>query len=536
MDSWVLGSWTQHAGTAADAGELLAQLTAGSLPEAFNRTAVTAPHRIALRIDDDEVTHAGLDDAAARIAGWLRGRSVGSGDRVLITGGNSVAFVRAYLGALRAGATVVPASPLLTEPELRQLSAQARVKVAFADQVQAGRLRGAGTTPIVGLGQAASRGELTLGTVLADGDPVPPSPVDPGSPAVLAFTTGTTGTPKGVLLSHRNLLASIRSAMLAWRWSADDVLVHALPLTHQHGLGGVHATLLAGSRAVIGSRFEPAQLARLASEVHATVLFAVPAMYQRLVELTAAELAPFRRLRLAVSGSAPLPAELSGRIASAFGQLPLERYGTTESGLDVSNPYEGPRVAGSVGRPLPGVELRIADQSGCPRPDGEQGEILLKGPQVFGGYLGPAALTAEAFHAGGWFRTGDLGRIDPASGYVEITGRIKELIISGGLNVTPREVELVLEQHPAVREAAVGGIPSKRWGEEVAAWVVPVTGVPVDPAGLVAHARARLAAYKCPKRVFIVGSLPRNNLGKVLRRSLRPPARHPRPDDPPCMR
>jgi malonyl-CoA/methylmalonyl-CoA synthetase len=175
-----------------------------------------------------------------------------------------------------------------------------------------------------------------------------------------------------------------------------------------------------------------------------------------------------------------------------------------------------------VGRPLPGVELKVADDAGNPQPDGGTGEILLRGPQVFGGYLGPARLTAEAFR-GGWFRTGDLGRINPLNGYVEITGRIKELIISGGLNVTPHEVELVLEQHSAVRETAVGGLPSKEWGEEVAAWVVPHPGVPVDPADIAAYARARLAGYKCPKRIFVVESLPRGNLGKVLRHLLRPP-------------
>jgi malonyl-CoA/methylmalonyl-CoA synthetase len=577
VDSWVLDSWAQHLGGAVNLEGLLAELTAGSLPEAFHRTAAAAPGRLALRIDDDEVTHGGLDDAAGRVAGWLRGRSVGPGSRVLLCGRNSVAFVSAYLGVLRAGATVVPASPALTGPELTSLSAQAGVALAFADQALAGRLSEAGPRVVwldgarqdgarldgagpdgggpdgggpdgarldeAGLDEAGPDeagpdgggpdgggpdgggpdGGPALRSVLAGARPVPADPVEPDAPAILAYTSGTTGTPKGVPLSHRNLLASIRSALLAWRWSADDVVIHALPLTHQHGLGAVHASLLTGSAAAIGSRFEPAQLARLAGQVNASVLFAVPAMYERLAELTPGELAPLRRLRLIVSGSAPLSPELAGRIATALGQLPLERYGTTETGLDVSNPCDGERVAGSVGRPLPGVELRIADETGTQRPPGEPGEILLKGPQVFAGYLGPAALTSEAFHSGGWFRTGDIGRIDPSTGYVQITGRIKELIISGGLNVTPREVELILEQHPAVKEVAVGGLPSKKWGEEVVAWVVARPGARADPAEIIAHARARLAAYKCPKRIFLVESLPRNNLGKVLRRSLRPP-------------
>ena len=537
-DSWTLDSWSRHLGASVDPDELLAYLTEGSLPEAFSAAAAAAAHRPALRIDEDEITHGELDAAAARTAGWLRGQGVRAGDRVLIAGRNSIAFVCAYLGTLRAGATVVPASPLLTQPELAQLAEHAGVRLAFADE-PATRLRQAGLPPAASLAMppgvrpgtlsaaghtaAGPDGAASLAHLLSAAEPVPAAPIDPGSAAILAYTSGTTGLPKGVPLTHRNLLASIRSAMLAWRWSADDVLIHALPLTHQHGLGGVHATLLAGSRAVICSRFEPEQLARLAGQAHATVLFAVPAMYERLAGLPSADLAPLRAMRLAVSGSAPLAPGLASRITAAIGQFPLERYGTTESGLDVSNLYDGARMARSIGRPLPGVRLKIADAAGSPLPEGEPGEILLAGPQVFAGYQGAAELTSEAFHPGGWFRTGDIGRIDPVTSCVEITGRIKELIVSGGLNVTPREVELVLEQHPAVSEAAVAGLPSARWGEEVAAWVVPSPGARTDPADLMAHTRTRLAAYKCPKQVFIVGSLPRNSLGKILRRSLRPP-------------
>jgi malonyl-CoA/methylmalonyl-CoA synthetase len=565
VDSWVLDSWAQHLGGPVDPEALVARLTAGSLPEAFQQTAAAAPGRLAVRIDGEEATHRELDDAAARIGGWLRGQGAGPGDRVLLCGSNSVAFVSAYLGILRAGAAVVPASPALTGPELAKLCAQAGIAVAFADRALAGRLDeavprlvwldagpdqaevdgpslGAGLDrPGLGAGADGTRpgetdadgtrasgagagGGVSLESVLAGGEPIPAGPAEPDAPAIVAFTSGTTGAPKGVPLSHRNLLASIRAALLAWRWSAGDVVIHALPLTHQHGLGAVHASLLTGSAAVIESRFEPARLAERAGQVRATVLFAVPAMYERLVELTPAQLAPLGRLRLAVSGSAPLSPELAGRVAAALGQVPLERYGTTETGLDVSNPCDGVRVPGSVGRPLPGVELRIADAGGTPRPPGEPGEILLRGPQVFAGYLGPAALTREAFHPGGWFRTGDIGRVDPETGCLQITGRIKELIISGGLNVTPREVELIIEQHPAIKEVAVGGLPSRKWGEEVAAWVVAQAGAQPDPAEIIGFARARLAAYKCPKRVFLVESLPRNNLGKVLRRSLRPPA------------
>jgi malonyl-CoA/methylmalonyl-CoA synthetase len=337
------------------------------------------------------------------------------------------------------------------------------------------------------------------------------------APALLAYTSGTTGAAKAVPLAHANLLASVRGVMLAWRWSEADVLVHSLPLSHQHGLGGVHATLLAGSRAVILGSFDPEALCGAIADARATVLFAVPAVYERLAGWEGIAGARLDSLRLLVSGSAPLSPALAERVEAVTGQLPLERYGTTESGLDVSNPLEGPRRVGSVGLPLPGVEVLIADEHGAPLADGQDGEINLRGPQVFGGYRGNAAATAEAFHEGGWFRTGDVGRIDPDDGYLEITGRIKDLIITGGLNVYPREVELALESAPGVARAAVVGLASERWGEEVAAAVVADGADPPNTDELIAFARERLAPYKCPKRVVVVDELPVNALGKLLR-------------------
>ena len=322
----------------------------------------------------------------------------------------------------------------------------------------------------------------------------------PGDVAVLAFTSGTTGAPKGVPITHANLLASARAAMAAWRWADDDVLVHALPLFHQHGLGGLHMTLIAGTTARIASRFDPDRL--LATD--GTVLFAVPAIWARLVDHP--RIGALRSLRLAVSGSAPLSAALSDRVAAAIGQVPLERYGLTESGLDVSNPYDGPRVAGTVGFPLPGIELRL----------GEQDEIQLRGPQVISGYLDGAA--PEAFLPDGWFRTGDLGRLDD-EGRLTIVGRLKELIITGGYNVVPREVEVVLEEQPGVVEVAVAGLPSERWGEEVTAFVVP-GDPPPDEDALLTAAREQLVGYKVPKSVRFVDALPRNAMGKIVRTAL----------------
>jgi malonyl-CoA/methylmalonyl-CoA synthetase len=279
-------------------------------------------------------------------------------------------------------------------------------------------------------------------------------------------------------------------------------------------------TLLAGSRAVIYSRFDPARLCAAIESERATVLFAVPAIYEKLAAWKGIDETDFSSLRLPIAGSSALSPALARRVSSLLDRDVLERYGSTESGLSVSNPYDGPRKFGSVGVPLPGTELSIVDELGCVLEPGEDGEIVLRGPQVFSGYWNLPDATEENFYAGGWFRTGDVGRVDPEDGYLTITGRLKEMIISGGLNIYPREVELVLEEHATIDGAAVVGIPSERWGEEVVAFVVPAGEGGVDEEGLSAHARESLSAYKCPKRFFVVDDLPRNEMGKVLKDEL----------------
>ena len=537
--SWSRAGWRAHlslgdaaVGDAAVA-DLVARLGTATIPDLAAESAAQFPDRVAVSVDGVPVTHAGLDAAAGRLAGWLAVR-IAPGDRVLLAAGPGPGFLRCYLGALRAGAVVVLANPGYTAAELAHLVTDSGARLAFADPgpaEQLATLAGPPDTVLVTDPDCAGR-------------PLPPVP-QPGDLALLAYTSGTTGRPKGVPLTHRQLATSIRSAMAAWRWTPDDVLVHALPLFHQHGLGGVHATLIAGSTAHLQSRFSPAGLIGLARQTAASVLFGVPATYQALLD-TARERGALAegalasgspvagprlgRLRLAVCGSAPLRPGLARELPALLGQLPLVRYGTTESGLDVSNPL-GRARADTVGLPLPGVECRVwpiqpmtAPPGGGVMP-GADGEIQLRGPQVFGGYWGDPAATATAFTADGWFRTGDIGAVGEASGHLVIRGRIKELIISGGLNVYPREVEAALESHPAVAEAAVAGVPHPRWGEQVTAWVVPRPGATAHAAALIAHARTQLAAYKCPKQVFQVTALPRTALGKLNRRALRPPGR-----------
>jgi acyl-CoA synthetase (AMP-forming)/AMP-acid ligase II len=512
-DDWSYQGWQAHLPGLADVRAYAAGLGEQTIPELAAEAADRVPDRIAFTVDGVPLTHAELDDAAGRVAAWLATR-VAPGDRVLLAAGSSAGFVRCYLGALRAGAVVVLANPGYTAAELGHLVADSGAVLAFADREPARRLAG------LGPGSAAP---LTVAV-----REVPDAPragpgrgaeivVRPDDIALLAYTSGTTGKPKGVPLTHRQVAVSIQAVMAAWRWSGDDVLVHALPLFHQHGLGGLHAALIAGGTVHIRSKFTPADLVRTIADYRATALFAVPTIYQALLDV---QVAPLSGLRLAVCGSAPLSPALAERLPGVLGRLPVIRYGTTESGLDVSNPLDDPR-GDTVGIPLPGVLARIWAPEGGPQTPGEDGEIQISGPQVFAGYWNDPAATAAAFSPDGWFRTGDIGTVDPATGHLVIRGRTKEMIITGGLNVYPREVEIALEAHPSVAEAAVAGVPDDRWGERVTAWVVIREGHGFDEAGLIAYARTRLAGYKCPKRVFRLAALPRNHLGKIVRGELR---------------
>lgn len=491
---WSADGWRAHLPGAADPGGLAAELGERTLPELAAATAASVPGTaVAFTAGGDTLTHAGLDRDAARTAGWLR-RRTGPGDRVLLAADSGTAFIRWYLGALRAGLAVVLASPAYTGPELDHLAADSGAALAIAG-------------PDVPLPPRLPRADVRD---VPSGRPASPV-ARPDDVAVLAYTSGTTGTPKAVPLTHRRLATSIRAAMAAWRWSGDDVLAHALPLHHQHGLGGVHTALISGGGTHLLPKFAPDAFAALIAERRPTVIFGVPTIYQALLERGAPVPAP----RLAVCGSAPLSPLVASRLPAVLGQIPLIRYGTTETGLSVSNTLDA-RHPGTVGVPLPGVEVRIRDlASGADAPRGQEGEIQVSGPQVFGGYRD----RADGFTEDGWFRTGDIGMVRD-DGQLVLRGRIKEMIITGGLNVYPREVELALEAHPDVVEAAVAGLPDERWGEQVTAWVVLRDGAVLDEAALLGHARGRLAAYKCPKRVFQIGALPRNHLGKLLRAAL----------------
>jgi malonyl-CoA/methylmalonyl-CoA synthetase len=467
------------------------------------------------------VTAGDLDRATRRVAARLAAAGLRQGDRIVLSAATSVELVEAHVAALRLGLVVVPANTAYREREIAHLVGDAGPRAAVVDDTdRAGWIRRAGPDVII----------VGPDVDLPEGGGAPPvlDEAAPDNPAILGYTSGTTGVPKGAVLSHRNLLASSESVRRAWRWTADDRLVLALPLFHIHGLGvGLQGTLLAGASAVLLPRFDPDTVLDAAAAHDATLFFGVPTMYARLA--ASARLGELGRLRLCVSGSAPLPPAVFDRLAEGSGQRILERYGMTETGMNVSNPYDGERRPGTVGFPLPGVDLRLAARGtgGVPPTTAAgaapvSGEVHLRGPNVFAGYWRQPEATAAAFTADGWFRTGDVGEHDP-DGYLRLVGRARELIITGGLNVYPREVEDVLLEHPAVAEVAVAGLPDAEWGEVVTAWVVAAPGSDRPAAeDLTGFAADRLARFKCPRRVVYVDALPRNALGKVLRHELSP--------------
>ena len=466
-----------------------------TLPEVWQRLWADRPHAPVLVEGSRRggvVDGAALDRRTARMVAVLAERGVGPGDRVLWRAGATIESVEALLAVLRAGAVLVPVSPSARSPEVAHVVRDAAPALALSGEPDPGDLFGPGLT-VLGVDQLAAEAEhARTGT---------DRPLGPGDDALIVYTSGTTGKPKGAVHTHASLLAGIAALHSAWAWTAEDRLVLSLPLYHVHGLcAGLFGTLAAGASAAVFDRFDP--VAVLDAAPHCTMFFGVPTMYHRLA--ASGRVRELAALRLCVSGSAPLPADLWHRLAGG-GVAVLERYGMTETLLTLSNPLAGERRPGSVGVPLPGVEAAVED------PD-EQGvgELLVRGPSLCRGYWGRQP------PAGEWFATGDLVSVAD-DGYVTIRGRRTEMIISGGHNVYPAEVEAVLSRHPGVAEVAVVGVPSAEWGETVVAYVV---GDP-DLASLDELAATELAPFKRPREVRIVDALPRNALGKVVRGELR---------------
>ncbi len=470
--------------------------------------------------DGRTISYGDLEAATGRMARLLAARGVAAGDRVAAIVEKSPEAVFLYLATLRAGAVYLPLNTAYTAAEVAYFLGDAEPKVTVcrpeAEAALAPLAAEAGSQ-LLTLGQAGEGSLIEASRGFAPD--FAPVPATSGDLAALLYTSGTTGRAKGAMMSHGNLASNAIALHRIWGFEAGDVLLHALPIFHTHGLFvAINCVLLNGTEMLFLPRFDTEQVIRLLPR--ATVMMGVPTFYTRLLARPDFDAGACRNMRLFVSGSAPLLEETFEDFRERTGHTILERYGMTETGMNTSNPLDGERRAGTVGFPLPDVEVRVAGEDGAVLGPGETGVLELRGPNVFQGYWRQPEKTAEEFRPDGFFVTGDISRID-GDGYVHIVGRAKDLIISGGFNVYPKEVELVVDAVEGVVESAVIGLAHPDFGEAVAAVVKRASDGTPDEAAVIQAAKAELANYKVPKRVFFVDELPRNAMGKVQKNALR---------------
>jgi malonyl-CoA/methylmalonyl-CoA synthetase len=465
-----------------------------------------------------------LERGTAMIANLLASLELSENSRIAVQTDKSVEALMLYLAVLRAGFVYLPLNTAYQRAEIEYFVGNAEPAVVVCTPKAFPWLSQlafkAGTQNVFTLGDDRTGSLLERAAQMSDQHT--PARKTPEELAAILYTSGTTGKAKGALLTHGNLLSNARTLKDYWGWRDGDVLIHALPIFHVHGLFvASHGALLNGSKMIWFSRFEPkAVIARMRE---ATVFMGVPTLYVRMLAEPTLTREACARMRLFLAGSAPLLPETFGEWSSRTGHRIVERYGMSETVMLTSNPYhaaDGERRAGTVGFPLPGVGVRVRSDKGEPCPAGEIGGIEVKGPNVFTGYWRLPEKTREEFTADGWFKTGDVGRFDER-GALTIVGRSKDLIISGGYNVYPAEVEALLNEMPGVAESAVVGVPHPDFGEGVIAMVVPRPGVALDGAAIAGELKSKIANFKVPKQVFVVSELPRNTMGKVQKNLLR---------------
>jgi malonyl-CoA/methylmalonyl-CoA synthetase len=464
----------------------------------FAASLVDRASEIALEWQGVEYTFGEIYARSNRMAHALASRGLTLGDRLCVYLPNSLDFIDLFLACVNLGVIFVPINILYRERELSHILSDAEPKLYIT------------AAELPALQKEAATQPLDFANI----------PLTADSPAALVYTSGTTGVSKGAILTHNNFYFNGATLRDAWRITSADRFLLALPLFHVHALGnGIHCWLLSGCRMRLLERFEHEKATAEFLDFKPTLFFGVPTVYVRLLDTEPAAAREIgQRMRLFVSGSAPLPAQVLEDFRKLFGHTILERYGMTETLMNISNPYDGERRAGSVGFPLPGITVRVVDGEGRDVPDGETGEVYLKGPNVFAGYWRRDDATRNAFDDG-WFKTGDLC-IRSADGYHTLCGRRSDLIISGGFNIYPREIEEFLMEQPGVAEAAVAGETHPVRGEVPVAYLVPRDGT-VDTAALEALCRTNLASFKIPRRFEIVDKLPRNALGKVQKHLLK---------------
>jgi malonyl-CoA/methylmalonyl-CoA synthetase len=476
-----------------------------NLSELFDPSLKGRRDNIGLEFQDQTYTFGELDSRSNRVAHWLLSKGFVAGDRLCVYLSNCVEMIDIYLACVKTGVIFVPINILYRDREISHILRDVGPRGVVSDEQITGEI------PVWARSDLAHYASAQEGTpAWAD--------LTGEAPAGIIYTSGTTGTSKGAVLTQNNFAANANNLLTCWQISANDRLLLALPLFHVHALGnGLHCWLMSGCRMNLLERFAYQTAAEAFLKFRPTLFFGVPTIYTRLLDFsreTAHEIGSF--MRLFVSGSAPLPAKVLEDFQKLFGHTILERYGMSETMMNLSNPYVGERRAGTVGIPLPGVSVRLLNDEGVPVRDGEMGEIYLRGPNVFPGYWRREDATRDAF-VNGFFRTGDLARRSP-DGYYTLCGRKTDLIISGGFNIYPREVEEFLQVQPEIAEAAVIGVPDERRGEVPIAFIVARSSF--DAASMERRCRENLASFKAPRRFVLLDKLPRNALGKVQKHLL----------------
>jgi long-chain acyl-CoA synthetase len=494
-----------------------------NIADLLSQSADLRPEHVAIKVDENELGYAALDRAAARVAGLLHAKGVQPGDRVGIMLPNVAHFSVCYYGALRVGAAIVPMNPLLKEREVAFYlgDSEARVLLAwhqFADAAHAGAEQAGVECVLVEPGEFEA--------LLQRCQPADEVIIrQPGDTAVILYTSGTTGKPKGAELTHQNILRNVEVTVDLFGLDERAVTLGALPFFHAFGQTcALNATVSVGGTLTLIPRFEAGKALAILERDTVTVFEGVPTMYAAMLHHDAADTADTSALEVCVSGGAAMPVEIMRAFEARFGCEILEGYGLSETSPVASFNRRGrERKPGSIGLPVDGVEMRRVDDTGNPVAAGDLGEIQIRGHNVMKGYWRRPEATAEAIDPAGWFSTGDVARIDE-DGYYFIVDRKKELIIRGGFNIYPREIEEVLYEHPDVREAAVIGIPHAELGEEVAAAVALKSGTESTPEVLRDFVKQRVAAYKYPRHIWIVDELPKGPTGKIVKREIEPPA------------
>ncbi|MBI2558584.1 long-chain-fatty-acid--CoA ligase [Candidatus Woesearchaeota archaeon] len=491
----------------------------------LKQTALRLPDKVAIEFEEQRVTFNEIQLNANKAANALNSIGIAKGDRVAQYLPNCLELVYSLMGNFKNGSIIVPMNISFKEQEIHHILSDSGAKAVVTDMERLAVLK-----------KVIPKLPELKHIILIDGneqnthnfheitknaaDKEPDTIIKDEDNSIIFYTSGTTGKPKGAVLNQVNLTSNIKALAQAWKWTEDDVLLLTLPLYHIHGIGvALCGSLFVGNFVILKKKFAAEEVFEAMQKRKVTMFMGVPTMYFKLLEVEGLGKYDTSSMRLFVSGSAPLSRELFHKLKKAFGKEILERAGMSESMMNFSNPYDGERIPGSVGPCLPGVKVRIVDQNYSDVSVGTEGEILIKGPNVFSGYWHKPNYNKHAFKDG-WFATGDIGKIDD-KGYVYIVGRSKDVIKSGGINIYPREIEDVIESMPQVKECAVVGVPDKEFGESVKAYVVLNQGSKLTEDEVIDYCKEKLASFKKPKFVEFVDALPKNSMGKILKEELR---------------